>query len=335
MLYHSARPEGINVVASSSSFPSGHTALAFVILGFAAYLGTLLANKFWRKIIYIIFVLLVVLVATSRLYLGAHWFSDILGSFTLGGTLLFTSLLLYRRNLHGTAPTKPWLTAIALVLFIPWITYGAWQYTNTLNNYRQEFHLFTTTTEQWWHAPHQDLPKYRNNHFGHPFLPFNVQWMGDFSAVRNTLINAGWKLIDNPTSLSYNINRLKSLNPNNHLPLVPILYSGQQPRATFYQTGKQKNRILELTLWQAPIRFLNSDTPLWIGTLDYHRSVKVKLLQISKQIHSLIPNDEIIKLIPALTHYQSKIITIPHHQQPRRIQHLKWNGQIIIIKPKT
>ncbi|MDF1653482.1 MAG: VTT domain-containing protein [Coxiellaceae bacterium] len=334
LIYYSARPISISVVATSSSFPSGHTALTVVILGFAAYLGTLLANKFWRKFVYTTYVVLTLLVALSRLYLGAHWVSDILGSVTLGGTILFTSILLYRRKLFGTAPTKPWLTAIALALLIPWITYGAWQYQKTLSNYRLKFDIATTTTNRWWLKPNKHLPLYRNNRFGKPFLPFNVQWLSNFSDLRNDLLNNGWKLIDKPTSLSYNINRLKSLKPKNHLPIVPILYCGQQPRATFYRPSDEKNRMLELTLWMAPIKFLNNDTPLWIGTLDYHRSVAFKVLQLSKQIHSLVPNDEIKKLMPALAKYQTKIINVPHHQQPHAIKKLKWNGQIIIIQPQ-
>lgn len=334
LIYHSARPDSIQFVATSSSFPSGHTLLCVVILGFCAYLATVLTPRAWRKMIYFDYIVLVLLVALSRLYLGAHWFTDILGSVTLGLTILFVMTILYRRQLHGARPIQPWITAIVLALCIPWITYGSWQFSRTVEQYTPKYPTVTSNLTQWWHTPNADLPLYRSNRFGHPVLPFNVQWAAQFPEVRHSLLSTGWHIIDNPTSLSYNINRLKSYKPSQHLPFVPILFHGLPPRATFYKPAHHNNEILELTLWLAPVKFLDQDLPIWIGTLDYHRTVRLKLIQLSKQLHFMPPNDEIPQLTSSLDQYQYKIINIAQDQMPPRIQKLDWNGKVIIIKPK-
>lgn len=335
LIYHSPRPDTIQVVATSSSFPSGHTALAFVILGFCAYLGTLLASKVWRKVIYTTYICLVILVACSRLYLGAHWFSDIIGSITLGMTVLFSMILLYRRKLHGTRPTKPWLTAIALALCIPWITYGSWKFESTLNNYMPTFPKVNTSVQAWWKHPLANLPTYRDNRFGKPTLPFNVQWMASYNDLEKQLLQTGWKKARNPATLSYNIARLKSTRPNRHLPLVPILHNGKAPIATFYKPTNHRNEILELTLWQSSVRFINNEIPLWIGTLDYHRSVAFRLTQLSKQIHTLPPRNEIEHLILSLGRdNQYQLLQIQPADMPNIIRQLKWNGKIIVIRAK-
>ena len=66
-------------------FPSGHTMMATIIYGFMAiYLMPGIASWWWRFLIATITILLVLLVALSRMYLGAHFLSDVLAAMAAG-----------------------------------------------------------------------------------------------------------------------------------------------------------------------------------------------------------------------------------------------------------
>ncbi len=67
------------------SFPSGHTMMATIIYGFAATCLILRIGAWpWRFFIAAITIMLVFLVAISRMYLGAHYLSDILAAMAAG-----------------------------------------------------------------------------------------------------------------------------------------------------------------------------------------------------------------------------------------------------------
>jgi len=84
------------------SFPSGHTMMATVLYGVvAAYFFTTTSDWWRRGLIALSAFLLITLVGFSRMYLGAHYFSDVLGAMAEG--LAWLSLCLI--GLHGV---KDW-----------------------------------------------------------------------------------------------------------------------------------------------------------------------------------------------------------------------------------
>jgi membrane-associated phospholipid phosphatase len=77
------------VVETSFSFPSGQAMESLVVYGMLAYFAVLASRDRGKRVISVGgAAVLVVLIGLSRLYLGAHYFSDVVGGFAAGGAWL-------------------------------------------------------------------------------------------------------------------------------------------------------------------------------------------------------------------------------------------------------
>ena len=95
------RPEYITVVENTFSYPSGHTMASVTLYGFLIYF--ILKSKISRtyKIVFsIILSIIPVLVGISRIYLGAHYFSDVFGGALLSAMLLSSIDIIYDKTLN-------------------------------------------------------------------------------------------------------------------------------------------------------------------------------------------------------------------------------------------
>jgi undecaprenyl-diphosphatase len=79
------------------SFPSGHAFFAIVILGLLAYLiFTNSKNQTLGTVVLVVLIVLILLIGTSRVYLGVHWSSDVLGGYLTGGVFLAMLIWFHR-----------------------------------------------------------------------------------------------------------------------------------------------------------------------------------------------------------------------------------------------
>jgi membrane-associated phospholipid phosphatase len=104
-----ARLVDVILHASGQSFPSGHVMsyVAFFGLVFSLCLILFRRDRWWNYVLLTISGLFVVLVGPSRIYLGDHWASDVLGGYLFGGLLLGISLWIYIRLKARGILTKP------------------------------------------------------------------------------------------------------------------------------------------------------------------------------------------------------------------------------------
>jgi len=70
------------------SFPSGHASNAALIYGAIAGLTFVTFRGWLRYVLTGAFLLLILMVGVSRIYLGAHWLSDVLAGYALAGLFL-------------------------------------------------------------------------------------------------------------------------------------------------------------------------------------------------------------------------------------------------------
>ncbi len=101
--------EGIRVVVANiggSSFPSGHVINYVGVYGFLSYLGyTWIRPTVVRRAVVGSLMSLIALVGPSRIYLGHHWLTDVMASYTLGTTYLIALTGVYRKVRMAIART--------------------------------------------------------------------------------------------------------------------------------------------------------------------------------------------------------------------------------------
>jgi len=87
---------------NSPSFPSGHTLNAFVIAGIIAYLLIIRQKSTGARVLTItVAAVFAVTIGLSRVFLGHHWFTDVLGAWVLGAAWL--SLVITAHRLYLSA----------------------------------------------------------------------------------------------------------------------------------------------------------------------------------------------------------------------------------------
>jgi len=92
------RPLGINLIEESGfSYPSGHAMISMAYYGFIAYLLYKKNKSFITKLILIILLILtIILIGFSRIYLGVHYLSDVIGGFLLS----IVYLMIYIKSIN-------------------------------------------------------------------------------------------------------------------------------------------------------------------------------------------------------------------------------------------
>lgn len=96
LFYQRARPPQADwlVVVTSYSLPSGHSLLATATVGIvAAVVVQRCPSRSAQAGVVALAIGVVLLIGTSRLYLGVHWATDVLSGFLLGGAWLAGCLL--------------------------------------------------------------------------------------------------------------------------------------------------------------------------------------------------------------------------------------------------
>jgi undecaprenyl-diphosphatase len=95
--------------AFGKSFPSGHAMSSVVVYGSLLLVFLPVMNKVWRRRMFAGFVVLMLVIGFTRLALGVHYLTDVLGGYVLGLAWLAASTAAFSiwRVERGQAPVEP------------------------------------------------------------------------------------------------------------------------------------------------------------------------------------------------------------------------------------
>ena len=88
----------LNIVdRGGNPFPSGHACYAMIIFGFIMYMALdFLENNCLKALILFLCTLSILLIGTSLISLGHHWFVEVLGGYCVGCSSLLISILMIK-----------------------------------------------------------------------------------------------------------------------------------------------------------------------------------------------------------------------------------------------
>jgi hypothetical protein len=141
---------------------------------------------------YVVAGLVVGLIGFARLYLGAHWLSDVLAGILLGMVFITGLGLAYRRRILRSF----WARPLSLTFFLTVLLAAGWHGPRvaeaTLARFEPPRMELAMGREDWWRDSWRVLPAHRDERPGTRSWPLNVEYAGELDALRARLEAQGW-----------------------------------------------------------------------------------------------------------------------------------------------
>jgi len=323
-ILHRPRPIFIYQGVSSWGFPSGHTTMSVVLYGFLAILLVRSFPSRWRWLPFSAAIGMSLLIAFSRLYLGAHWFSDVLGGLSLGWAWATLLGIFYLRRPKGELPWRTLLISVSLVLILT----GGWHihrhHAQDLSRYQIQKPLQSLNSETWLQKDWQQLPGWRIDLAGEVEQPLTFQWAGDPEQLAWLLINQGWASVTE-NDFRQLLNLFIPHVSVQQLPLLPLLENGRQERLLLSLHHGEKRLVLRL--WPTEYRLSDLDRSIWVGTVESERAYPVAgLLTLPRGVGDFTAALQILR--QALSQKDNIFLTKRLVSEPKDIG--GWDGQLLL-----
>lgn len=277
------------VTESSFSFPSGHSFIAIAFYGLIAFFLFDSLKKKWLKVLTIIFgITIILLIGFSRIYLGAHWPSDVLASYASG--LAWLSLIItishikkkFNLNVHLQPHLKHQtvkkISFLLIILFFVFVTYfykthpiktqPILETPKTVIDINQiDSKLFT------------NLPKISETITGAPAEPINIIAVASKDSLIKSFTSSGWYVLDKlslKTSLKI-VDTVIKKTSYHQTPGLPVFWDTRSN-----DLGFGKPTPADLTSSRHHIHFWETSfiTPdgqsVWVGTAHFDQSIQKK-----------------------------------------------------------
>jgi membrane protein DedA with SNARE-associated domain/membrane-associated phospholipid phosphatase len=268
-----ARPIAMYGGMEQFSFPSGHAASSIVLYGFLAVLLARDKSPRIRWTITLVAALLVGLVSFSRLYLGAHWLSDVLASLSLGTAWVALLSIAYTQHVRGERLPARALSLIALgALVLAGSGVVATHRAADLARYAPRQAADTVMLADWPSGGWLRLPARRTEVDGDHEEPLALQWAGTVDQIGQVLEAGGWRRPPRWASRAALLWLLPS-SPAGQLPVLAKFHQGEPPALSFERELGPSQRLV-IRLWRTSYRVSTANdpvAPLWVGMATRER----------------------------------------------------------------
>ncbi|MGB5716384.1 MAG: phosphatase PAP2 family protein, partial [Gammaproteobacteria bacterium] len=250
------------------SFPSAHTSMSTAVYGFLALMIARELHVQRRWIPYSAAGLVIILVAMSRLYLGVHWFSDVLAGLSLGLAWVALIGIAYDRHPAPALPVKGLIAVSLLLMTLSGSWYTHRYYTQELALYSPQVEIHRISLSTWKTIGWQQLPVYRLDIEGTNEQPMNFQWAGSLAALEAELHQQGWETAP-PISPMNTMNWLAPEPDISTLAILPQVNDGRHQELLLVAPHSAQDAFLTvMRLWPSNHELISDNAPVWVGNVS-------------------------------------------------------------------
>jgi membrane-associated phospholipid phosphatase len=289
-----ARPMDAIIGVHEASFPSGHMLSGTVVYGLlAALLLSSRVGRGARALGITVLLLIIVGIGLSRLYLGVHWPSDLLGSLALA-LMVLASLLFF---LHYERPIR-WIDTFELpfgdrvlritgsaVLLIALGAVALLASQTEMVPVKSPSPAHSINLQALRISLPSDLPRWSEDIIGGRMEPISLVFVGSEEDLTGAFVRAGWMRADLPTPLRVLQEGIAALRNQPDLtgPATPAFYADRPQNLTFEKpdTGSPSIRRRHHTrLWQTAYCLVPNCRRLWVATASFDIGI-----ELSQRLH--------------------------------------------------
>jgi membrane protein DedA with SNARE-associated domain/membrane-associated phospholipid phosphatase len=252
-------------------FPSVAVTMTTIVFGFFA---VLIARELpGRKRVwpYLLAGVVTAVVAFARLYLGAHWLSDLIGGTLFGLVWLLILGIAYRSHVARSF----WMRPLAALFYGSFVIAALWHAPSASERLLALFQpappSVQIAVDDWWRDGWEKLPAQRNENDPRRRWPLDIQVAGPLKPLQTAMEAAGWR-VQPQADWTATISLLDDDTPIADQAVLPATLDAHAETLLMLHPGPGPDDQYALRLWPAPVA-LADGTPLWLGTTQtLHRS---------------------------------------------------------------
>jgi membrane-associated phospholipid phosphatase len=284
------------LVESNFSFPSGHALTATVVYGLVAYILFRFTKAYVGKLLIVIGALVLVgLVAVSRVYFAVHYPTDVFASLLVGGVILsifITAIEINQRYMIVkkavlTAALKKTLAFALLITFVAGILlFGYFTHLKTNTSHPTSVALSSLNE-----TAVARLPLYSETLTGVRAEPISLIFIATSDQLKATFMRAGWYVADSST-LNNTFHAFLSAAKNEQYLTAPVTpaYLNFQPETIAFEKPTHTNSLRQrhhTRLWKT--NFNVAGIPVWAATASLDQGIGIGS-KVALPTHHIDPN---------------------------------------------
>ena len=331
---HLPRPVAIYHGASAYGFPSGHTSMSVILYGFLAILLARRLAGVWQWGLFSSVIVIAFVIGISRLYLGAHWLSDVLGGLFIGTGWTALLGIAYLNKPVEIVPRR----LLGLVVAFAIVVAGGWhmaqRHEKDLAFYAPRHRVQSMPLAAWRSDGWRDLPAWRIDMAGEREQPLTIQWIGSVDELAMYLLKEGWQ--DPPSlNLASFLGLFSPDTPVEKLLSLPRLHDGMAE--CLHLVYMEQDKRLVIRLWPSDFTITKNDTPVFVGTI-----VEQSRRHVAGLITAAWDTGEYEHPLNLLQRtftdrFAVSMVRRPEHETRTDREHrrLRWQGSVLLISEKT